>query len=211
MATQPKASTADLDATTADPSATPPQVAHRRRSGWDVFVGVALIGVGSFILGDVVIATAISVLLLGWVAFFSGIGMLAGALVRMRSGGFWATALGGVALSVLGLFILRNPVIGAVALTLMAGSLFLTTGVVRIFMSGHFGPGRWVVIVAGLVSLGLGLFVLSNPITATPALLGVLLGVQILIEGMTLIGAGRVRFAPSEPAVPPAGPPAVPA
>ena len=42
-------------------------------------------------------------------------------------------------------------------------------------------------------------------------MLGFLLGAQILIEGMTLIAAGRVRFVRPEPATPPADLPAVPA
>jgi membrane protein HdeD len=208
---QPDAFAGHPTAATAEPSADPPEVAERRRTGWDVLVGVLLIFAGVFVLGDVVIATAISVLLLGWVAFFSGVGMLVGALVRIRSGGSWSAALGGAVLAVLGVFIMRNPVIGALALTLLAGSLFLTTGVIRIFMSGHFGRDRWIIVISGLVSVGLGVFVLLNLINATLTLLGVLLGVQILIEGMTLLVAGRVRFVRAEPGNPPAGVPGVPA
>jgi uncharacterized membrane protein HdeD (DUF308 family) len=155
---------------------------------------VLLIVAGVFILGDVAVATTISVLLLGWVAFFSGIGMLVGALVRLRSSGSWSAALGGGVLAVLGLFILRNPVVGALALTLLAGSMFLAAGVTRVYLAGHFGRGRWVMIISGLISVGLGVFVLLNLITATLTLLGILLGVQILIEGMTLLVAGRMRF-----------------
>src|SRR3712207_7663957 len=40
---------------------------------------------------------------------------------------------GGVVLAVLGLFLLRNPVVGALTLTLVAGALLLTTGLTRIF------------------------------------------------------------------------------
>jgi uncharacterized membrane protein HdeD (DUF308 family) len=194
MATEPSASTVPPTAAAAQTSPGSSEVVERRRTGWDVVVGVLLIIAGVFVLGDVAIATAISVLLLGWVAFFSGVGMLVGALVRIRTGGAWSAALGGGILAVLGLFILRNPAIGALALTLLAGSLFLAAGVTRIFVSGHFGRGRWIMIVSGLISVSLGLFVLLNLITATLTLLGILLGVQVLIEGMTLLVAGRVRF-----------------
>jgi membrane protein HdeD len=210
MTTEPDASTPRSAAAPAE-STDPPEVVQRRRTGWDVLVGVLLILAGSFVLGDVAIATAISVLLLGWVAFFSGIGMLVGALVRIRSGGSWSAALGGGVLAVLGLFILRNPVVGALALTLLAGSLFLATGIIRIFMSGHFGPDRWIVVISGLVSVGLGVFVLLNPIRATLTLLGVLMGVQILIEGTTLLVAGRVRIVRGDDAISPAGVPGAPA
>jgi uncharacterized membrane protein HdeD (DUF308 family) len=194
MATEPGASTVPPTAATAQSAPGSPEVLERRRTGWDVVVGVLLIIGGVLVLGDVAIATAISVLFLGWVAFFAGVGMLVGALVRIRTSGAWSVALGGGILAVLGLFILRNPAIGALALTLLAGSMFLAAGVTRVFVSGHFGSGRWIMIVSGLISVGLGLFVLLNLVTATLTLLGILLGVQILIEGMTLLVAGRVRF-----------------
>jgi uncharacterized membrane protein HdeD (DUF308 family) len=97
----------------------------------------------------------------------------------------------------LGLFILRNPLIGALSLTLLAGALFLVTGVTRIVVSSHFGEVRGALIVSGIVSLALGMFVLFNLVEATLTLLGVLLGVQILVEGVTLLVAGRVRAVPS--------------
>jgi len=40
--------------------------------------------------------------------------------------------VGGTTLTVLGLFMLRNPLIGAVALTLIAGVLFFATGLTRV-------------------------------------------------------------------------------
>jgi uncharacterized membrane protein HdeD (DUF308 family) len=167
--------------------------APARRTAGDVLVGVLLIGGGVLILGNVAMATVISVFLLGWMAVISGASLLAAALWRSRAGGFWSTALGGAGLLVLGVVILRNPLIGALTFALLAGSLFLTTGLVRIFASGQFGRDRWLLIVTGLVSLGMGFFVLSNLVTATLSLVGVLLGVETLIEGVTLLVAGRVR------------------
>jgi membrane protein HdeD len=172
-------------------------VAQRRRTGWDVVLGVLLIIGGFIILGDVVVATVVSVRLLGWVVLIAGLVMLVGSLWKIRSGGFWSAALGGVGLAVLGLFILRNPLVGALSLTLLAGSLFLTTGLVRLFTSGQFQGDRWIVIISGLISVGLGVFVLFNLVTATFTLLGVLLGVQTLVEGITLLVAGRVRYVTS--------------
>jgi membrane protein HdeD len=176
-------------------------VPQRRRTGWDIALGALLIVAGIVILGDVVLATIVSVRLLGWLALISGVLLAAGAFTRLRSGGFWSHALGGVVLIVLGLFILRNPLMGALSITLLTGALFLSNGLTRIAGSGHFGRDRWVMVVSGLISVGLGLFVLFNIVTASLTLVGVLLGVQTLIEGMTLLVAGRLRFVPA-PAAP---------
>jgi membrane protein HdeD len=174
----------------------PDPVTHRVRSGWDIGLGILLIIGGAVIVGDVAVATVISVRLLGWVVLIVGTVTVVGSLRRIRSDGSWSAALGGVGLAVLGLFILRNPLIGALSLTLLAGSLFLTTGLVRIFTSGQYQGDRWFVLIIGVVSVGLGLFVLSNLVTASLTLLGLLLGGQTLIEGITLLVAGRVRPAP---------------
>ena len=180
-------------ANAAAPPTTGAPVSQRRRTGWDIGLGVLMVAGAIVILGDVTLATVISVALLGWTALISGVVLIAGTLWRLRSGGSWSPLLGAVGLAVLGLFILRNPMLGALTFTLLAGSLFLTTGLTRIFASGRFGPDRWFVVISGLISLGLGLFVLLNLVTATLTMVGVLLGVQLLVEGLTLLVAGRVH------------------
>jgi uncharacterized membrane protein HdeD (DUF308 family) len=165
----------------------------RRRTGWDVIVGTLVILAGFIILGDTVLATEISVLLVGWTALFSGVVLLVGAFLRLTSSGFLSAALGGAVLAVLGLFVLRNPDVGALSLTLLAGSLFLASGLTRIFVSSHLPVLRVPLLISGLISLALGLFVLFNLAEASHTLLGVLLGVQTVLEGVTLIVAGRVR------------------
>lgn len=172
---------------------------ERRRTGWDVVFGALLVIGGFVVLGNAVIATAVSVLLLGWMALIAGVVLLVSALFRIGSGGFWSAALGGGILVVLGLFFLRNPTIGALSLTLLAGSMFLATGLVRIFLGFQVSEARWVLVISGLISVTLGLLVLFNLLEATLTLLGILLGVQTLLEGMTLLAAGRLRPVRSGP------------
>lgn len=165
----------------------------RRRTAWDVIVGLLLVLAGVFLLGNVVFATAISVWVIGWTSLVSGILLLLGAVFRIKTGGFWSAVLGGAVLTVVGLFILRNPAVGAVALTLASGMTFFVSGLARMAWSFAEGPGRLVLFVSGLVSLGLGFYVLFNLGTATLVLLGTLLGIQTLLEGITLIAVGRLR------------------
>jgi membrane protein HdeD len=179
---------------------------ERRRTGVDLVVGILLILGALFLLGNVVLATALSVRVLGWTALVGGVVLLVRALVGARAGTSWPSALGGVVLAVLGLFMLRNPAIGALTLTLLTGSLLLTAGLTRIFSSPGTRDGRSLQLLSGLVSAALGLFVLLNLMTATLTMLGVLVGVQTLLEGATLVAAGRLRpvAAPSRAPVTPA-------
>lgn len=166
---------------------------ERRRTGVDIAVGVLMLVAGIVLLGNVVVATVVSVLLLGWTALLAGLVLVVGTLLRMRSGASWTVALGGVVLAVLGLFILRNTAVGAVTLTLLGGSMFLATGLVRVFGAAVVPEARGLLVVSGLISAGLGLWVLADLGTASLTLLGTLLAVQTLLEGVTLIAVGRLR------------------
>ncbi|MCA1781341.1 MAG: HdeD family acid-resistance protein [Dermatophilaceae bacterium] len=164
-----------------------------RRTTWDVILGILVVIAGIVLLGNTVFATAISVLFLGWMALTSGIVLIIGAIFRRKSGGLWSGILGGAMLGVLGLFILRNPLVGAVTLTLLAGAMFFSSGVTRVVGAAQATEARVLLIISGLISVALGLWVLFNIGTATLTLLGILLGVQTLLEGLTLITVGRLR------------------
>ncbi len=96
-------------------------------------------------------------------------------------------------LTVLGVMFLRNLGAAAVTLTLLAGAFFLAGGIVRIV--GAFENRAYLLplLLSGVASTVLGLIVLFNLFAATLTLLGVLLGVQLLIDGVTMILVGRVR------------------
>ncbi|MGY1673682.1 HdeD family acid-resistance protein [Geodermatophilus sp. SYSU D00710] len=179
---------------------------ERRRTGGDIAIGVLLVIAGVILLGNVVLATVVSVVLIGWTALISGVVLVVGALFKIREGGSWAVALGGVVLAVLGLFILRNTTVGALTLTLLAGSMFLATGLARVFGGVLVPEARAVLVVSGIISVVLGLWILFNLTTATLTLLGTLLALQTLLEGVTLLAVGRVRPAPARHAAPVGGP-----
>ncbi len=166
---------------------------ERRRSGWDIVFGIIMLLGGFAILGNAFLATVVSIWFIGWMSLITGVVLLIASLFRIKSGGFWSAALGGALLAVLGAFVLRNPGVAVVSLTLLAGALFFFGGLVRIFGAFQFAEGRWLLIFSGIVSVILGLIVLFNLAAASLTLLGILLGVQVLVEGITLLIAGRVR------------------
>ena len=168
-------------------------VLEQRRTVWDVVLGLVLVVAGCVVLGNTVVATAFSVVVLGWFTLFSGVVLLVSGLLRIGRDGFWSAALGGGLLLVLGVFMLRNPGVTALNITLVAGSMFLATGLTRVVVSFSQPQGRFVLLLSGLISAALGLMVLFNLFAATFTLLGVLLGVQAVVEGVTLVALGRLR------------------
>lgn len=166
---------------------------EQRRTGWDVVVGILLVIAGIVILGHSVLATVVSIRFLGWMSLIVGIVVLVTSLVTIRRGATWSAALGGGLLAVLGVLILDNTAAAALTLTLIAGALFLVGGIVRLVMAAEDTEARWLLVLSGLASLVLGLIVLLNWAEASFTLLGVLLGVEAIVEGITLALVGRVR------------------
>ncbi len=91
---------------------------------------------------------------------------------------------------VVGVWLMANPLRGMVSLTLVVGALFFVTGLVRIFTAfGHFEDSamRWVMILSGAASVIIGLIIFFNFAAAAASFLGILLGIQLLFEGIGLI------------------------
>ena len=92
-------------------------VIERRRTGWDIVFGILLIIGGLVVLGDVVIASVVSVLFIGWMTLAMGIVGIVASLFRIGKPGFWSAILTGGLLTVLGIVFVRNPGLTAVTLT----------------------------------------------------------------------------------------------
>ncbi|NIZ11626.1 HdeD family acid-resistance protein [Pseudooceanicola sp. HF7] len=95
---------------------------------------------------------------------------------------------------VAGVWLLANPLQGTVSLTLILGVVFFVMGVVRLLMATQLGgtPFLWLAILSGVASVGIGLLVFFDFASATSALLGLLLGFQLLAEGIGLMTFGVV-------------------
>jgi uncharacterized membrane protein HdeD (DUF308 family) len=79
---------------------------------------------------------------------------------------------------------------------MVAGIFFLATGVTKIFLSfGLRGTGYlWVVLLSGIVSVVLGIMVLSNFPYSAATILGILLAVELISTGIANIAlALRLR------------------
>jgi uncharacterized membrane protein HdeD (DUF308 family) len=176
-----------------DATATPGQTFAMKRTKGDIVLGGLLVLAGIILLMHVVVATAVSVLFIGWVTLISGVVALFVSLFSVGKEGFWTGLLAGGLLTVLGLVMVRNPELAALSLTLIAGATFLASGVARLAAAVQEEEGRAALIVGGGVSTVLGLMVLFNIVSASYTLLGIILGIQVLAEGLSMIVAGRLR------------------
>jgi uncharacterized membrane protein HdeD (DUF308 family) len=166
---------------------------ERRRTGWDIALGVLAVIAGIVVLSHVALASAISVLFLGWTILLGGVVLAFHAIVGWREAHRrWDLALGAL-LFLLGLGFVRNPGVGLLTLTLLAGSLLLVGGVVRIVAAFQPGAPRGLLLFSGGVTLFLGLMVLNQWPVSALWFLGTVLGIELILDGITTAINGRLR------------------
>ena len=106
-------------------------------------------------------------------------------------GRWWNIAVALLAI-VSGVWLLANPLEGMVSLTIVVGATFFAMGLVRLLLSGALRgtPFFWMLLLSGLGSVAIGLIVLLGFAAAATSFLGILLGVQLLAEGIGLVALG---------------------
>ncbi|HST65794.1 MAG TPA: DUF308 domain-containing protein [Mycobacteriales bacterium] len=165
-----------------------------RRTGWDVLLGLLLIVTGVVVLGDVVIASVVSILFVGWTMLIGGAAAVLVALFRIGQDGFWIGLFGGAITFVTGLVFVRYPGTTLLTLMLVTGALLILGGLVRV-VTAFTEPGqRLMLLISGVLSVVLGVLLLDQWPKSALWLLGTLLGIQLVVDGLLLILFGRLRL-----------------
>lgn len=178
----------------------PPALLERRRTGWDIAFGVLSVVAGGVILGHTAVASLVSVIFLGWMLVIGGLTLAISAVATWKDAAHRWNLPAGALLLVLGIGFLRNPGSGLLALTLVAGSLLLVGGVVRIVAAFQPRAPRAVLLTNGVITLLLGILVLNRWPVSALWFLGTVLGVQLIVDGVTTAMVGRLRVTETEPA-----------
>ena len=97
---------------------------------------------------------------------------------------------------------LRHTHAAATTLTLIAGAMFLTTGLFRLVLAAEVKGARLPLLLSGAVSTILGLIVLFNLFDVSYSFLGILLGIEILMDGIMMVLLGRVKVTSMTTAAP---------
>jgi uncharacterized membrane protein HdeD (DUF308 family) len=155
---------------------------------WLIIGAISLLG-GIAALLNPFAATLAATTLAAWIFLFTGVLQIVG--VFQTEG--WGARLWGLILALaflwLGITILANPLQGVISLTLVAGLMFIATGIAKILFAFRIrGSGYFVwALLSGAVSLILGIMVFTNFPQSAVVLLGVLLAIELISTGITLI------------------------
>ena len=164
--------------------------AHR---GWFLFMGVALIILGTIAIGSAELMTMVSMMLFGWLLIFGGLFEVVHGFARRAWGGFFVNLMGGLLYAVTGLLMITHPGVAAVTLTLMVAMLLIVAGTFRIFVafSTPIHHRGWLVL-NGAISLFLGFSIMSSWPISGLWVIGLFIGIDMLFNGWSLIMLGIV-------------------
>src|SRR5690606_36623980 len=131
--------------------------------------------------------------------FLVGVLMLVAAAVQLVHafqvrtwGRFILWLLAGILYGIAGILALTNPVLAAVALTLLLAISLVVSGILRIDwgLTLRGMPGRGWVIASGVVSVIAGIVFYASWPENSPWLLGLVLAVDLGLQGILLIAFG---------------------
>jgi uncharacterized membrane protein HdeD (DUF308 family) len=162
------------------------------RWGWIVALGVVYMICGFIALGSVVLATVVSVTLIGVMMLLSGVFEIISAFQMKSWGRFFVWILLGVLYAVAGVLAFVDPLLVAGVLTLMLGAALVATGIVRIVLAFQMkggAPWAWIAI-SGLITTLLGAIILIHWPVSSLYVLGIFLGVDLMFAGASWISLG---------------------
>jgi len=159
-----------------------------RKWGWYFLLGALLIVLGSLATGIAVTTTMLTVVVLGWILLSAGISLVALSFVTGQWSGFLLTLAAGILSGVAGITMLRSPVSGAVAITLMVATILIAVGFFRSVASIAMQfPGWGWALLSGIVSIVLGAILLKDWQSASLWFLGLYVGIDLIIHGFSWI------------------------
>lgn len=164
---------------------------EKLRASWiwmAVFAVISLIG-GILALLNPFAATLAATLLAGWAFVILGVAQVVQSFQVQGWGGFlWALLFGLLSVAV-GISLVFNPLAGMVSLTLLVAILFLALGLVKVFYAFSLRPvSGWLwVLLSAIVSIALGVLIFANFAAAAVSILGILLGVELISNGVLFL------------------------
>ncbi len=181
--------------------ASPPDSASGTGRGWFIALGVILIILGLVALWNMVDATLVTTVIIGWVLVIAGVMNIVGAFTSSESAG-WRILQGVLAILyiLVGFNVIADPFAGAIAITVVFGALLIADGIFRIVASFMDGASNSVwMILLGILNILLGLWLWTG-IPFSGVAIGLFVGIELLVAGTAWLVAGFMSGPRTEPA-----------
>lgn len=164
---------------------------------WFVLLGLIVLAAGLFAAANLLMATLISVLMVGAMMIVSGIVEIVHAFGVRTWGGFALWLLTGILYTAAGVLTFYNPLLATAFITLMIAASLIAAGVVRIWagMTQRGSSGWGWIIASGVVTLAVGLLIMLRWPINSLWILGLFLAVDLIVQGLSYViyGLGLKR------------------
>ena len=161
----------------------------QERFGWTIALGILMIVLGVVAIAQPHFSTQAVARWLGWIFIVGGIGQLIHVFQTYRIGPFWLKLGLSILYVIAGGLLLQHTVENILFITLSVGILFLIEGICRVILSFQIKTvpnWRWV-LGDGVVTLILGIFIASQWPSAALWVIGLMVGIGLLINGLSTI------------------------
>lgn len=164
------------------------------KAHWKAFlfegILLAILGIAALILPP--LASLATAIFLGWMFLISGIGGLIVTYWARSTPGFWWSLISAALAVLAGMLLLARPMQAVLTLTIVLGAYFLAEGVTTIMYALEHRrelSGRWSwLLISGLVDIAISFLVITGLPSSADWAIGVLVGINLLFGGATLIG-----------------------
>ena len=161
----------------------------RRSWGWFLICGILLMILGFMCVGKAQTATSFSILVLGWVLLISAVVWFVNSFFAFNWHGFFLYLLNAIIRGVTGYLLIRFPNTSAEVVTMLLAVLFIVDGLFRAIGSSVIQFPRWGwTMFSGLVSIGLGIYLLVIYPSESTYFFGIVIGVDLIFDGAALTG-----------------------
>lgn len=180
----------------------------KKNTGWLILFSVLLVITGIFSLAAPFTTTITSTLLFGGIYISAGVFRIIHAFQSRETKGFLLKLVIGLLYAVGGLFLLFYPLEGAVTLTFVLAVMLISEGIFESVLAFQIHPHHspdWLMLANGVVTLGLGAFIVTRFPLDTFWVIGTYVGISIIFSGVSLL-MNAIAFRNAPPANPPASP-----
>lgn len=165
------------------------------RSLWMVVGIISIIG-GIFALFNPLSASLAAEQLAGWIFLLVGIMQFVAMFRAPTTSGKIYAAIGGVIGVLVGIELLQEPLKGMLALTMVIAILFMATGIVKVMTAFALrGTVAFLpILLSGAISIILAVMIFTNYPQSAASILGILLAVELISNGISLVMFSRYRI-----------------
>lgn len=157
------------------------------------WLGLVMVALGVAAIVWPTLSTLAATLFVGFMLLISGVVTLFGSFSIHGTGPFFGALLLALLSIAAGVFLVFNPLGGAIALTLMVAVIFMFQGAFETLFAFHVRPHRgWVaMLVSAIASIVVALLIAAAWPAISLIALGILLGVNFISTGVGYVSVSR--------------------